>query len=65
MAMKFFPTTAAGRVVAIAAAAVAGLGISTAAFAATSAPSAAPASISPCTAGIQVPIIPGVGTIYG
>jgi Protein of unknown function (DUF4232) len=48
--MKIFPTTAARRVVAIAAAAVVGLGISTAAYAATSS-STAPAAAPRCTAG--------------
>ena len=68
--MKLFPTTAARRVVAVAAAAVAGLAISTAAYAATSSPGAAAAPIPKCTAsdlGVWVAIDQGngaAGTIY-
>jgi Protein of unknown function (DUF4232) len=71
--MKVFPTTAARRVLAVAAAAVAGLAISTAAYAATSSPAAArtPAvSIPKCTAsdlGVWVAVNQGngaAGTIY-
>jgi hypothetical protein len=71
--MRIFPTTtAARRVAAVAAAVVAGLAISTAAYAATSSPSAAraPASIPKCTAsdlGVWVAVGQGngaAGTIY-
>jgi hypothetical protein len=71
--MKIFPTTAARRVVAIAAAAVVGLGLSTAAYAATSSPGAArtaTASVPRCTAsdlGVWVAVAQGngaAGTIY-
>ena len=67
--MKVLPRTAARRVVAVAAAAVAGLAISTAAYAATSS-GTSPASISRCTAGnlgVWVAVGQGngaAGTIY-
>jgi Protein of unknown function (DUF4232) len=71
--MKLLPTTAARRVIAITAAAVAGLAISTAAYAATSSPATArttAAAIPKCTAsdlGVWVAISQGngaAGTIY-
>ena len=71
--MKVFPTTATRRIVAVAAVAVAGLAISTAAYAATSSPGAArtPAAAIPrCTAsdlGVWVAVDQGdgaAGTIY-
>ena len=67
--MKVFPTTATRRIVAVAAAVVAGLAISTAAYAATSS-GTSPASIPRCTAsnlGVWVAIDQGngaAGTIY-
>ena len=67
--MQVFPTIAARRVVAVAAAAIAGLAISTAAYAATSSPGAA-AAIPKCTAsdlGVWVAVDQGngaAGTIY-
>jgi hypothetical protein len=67
--MKVFPTTAARRVIAVAAAAVAGLAISTAAYAATSSSTAA-ASVPRCTAGnlgVWLAVSQGngaAGTIY-
>ena len=67
--MKIFPTTAARRVVAVAAAVVAGLAISTAAYAATSS-GTSPVPIPRCTAsnlGVWVAIDQGngaAGTIY-
>src|SRR5580693_1624293 len=71
-AARLVPATTARRVVAVAAAAVAGLAISTAAYAATSAgtASAAPASIPRCTAsdlGVWLAVDQGngaLGTIY-
>ena len=71
-AARLVPATTARRVVAVAAAAVAGLAISTAAYAATSAgtASAAPASIPRCTAsdlGVWLAVDQGngaAGTIY-
>jgi len=71
--MKVFPTTAARRVLAVGAAAMAGLAISTAAYAATSSPAAArtpAAAIPKCTAsdlGVWLAIDQGngaAGTIY-
>lgn len=68
--MKVFPTTAARRVVAVAAAAVAGLALSTAAFAATSSSSTPTAAVPKCTAsdlGVWVAVDQGngaAGTIY-
>jgi len=68
--MKVFPTTAARRVVAVASAAVAGLAISTAAYAATSSSGTPTASIPKCTAsdlGVWVAVDQGngaAGTIY-
>ena len=68
--MKIFPTTAARRVVAVAAAAVAGLALSTAAYAATSSSSTPVAAIGKCTAsdlGVWVAVDQGngaAGTIY-
>jgi Protein of unknown function (DUF4232) len=71
--MKIFPTTTARRVLAVAAAAVVGLAISTTAYAATSSPAAArapAASIPRCTAsdlGVWVAVNQGngaAGTIY-
>ena len=67
--MKVFPTIAARRIVAITAAAVAGLALSTAAFAATSSPGAA-VSVPKCTAsdlGVWVAVDQGnaaAGTVY-
>lgn len=61
--MKIFPTIAARRIVAITAAAVAGLALSTAAFAATSSPGAA-VSVPKCTAsdlGVWVAVAQGNG----
>jgi Protein of unknown function (DUF4232) len=68
--MKVFPTTAARRVVAVAAAVAAGLAISTAAYAATSSSGTPTAVIPKCTAsdlGVWVAVNQGngaAGTIY-
>jgi len=68
--MKLFPTTAARRVVAVAVAAVAGLAISTAAYAATSSPGTPATLIPKCTAsdlGVWIAVDQGngaAGTIY-
>ena len=68
--MKIFPSTTARRVVAVAAAVVAGLAISTAAYAASSSPSAATANVPRCTAsdlGVWLAVGQGngaAGTIY-
>jgi hypothetical protein len=68
--MKVFPTTAARRVIAVAAAAVAALAISTAAYAATSSSDAPAAAIPKCTAsdlGVWLAVDQGngaAGTIY-
>ncbi len=68
--MKIFPSTTARRVVAVAAAVVAGLAISTAAYASSSSPSAAPANVPRCTAsdlGVWLAVGQGngaAGTIY-
>ena len=68
--MNVFPTTAARRIVAVAAAAVAGLAISTAAYAATSSSGTPTAAIPQCTAsdlGVWVAVNQGngaAGTIY-
>jgi hypothetical protein len=67
--MKVLPTTAARRVVAVAATAIAGLALSTAAYAATSSPGSA-AAVPRCTAsdlGVWVAVDQGngaAGTIY-
>ena len=68
--MKIFPSTTARRVAAVAAAVVAGLAISTAAYAASSSPSAATANVPRCTAsdlGVWLAVGQGngaAGTIY-